>query len=206
MIVRHVRQTDGSGFFELDGLSGNAPFLVTARGFRPSVRWVEVNTELSLTFDLVPGLFAPGPHALTIGAAAECRDGLPEAARTRTYTATIEDVFDYWEVGEYLRATLGGANFRHDSRGRHNFFIGGYRHDGAEFVLLDYDGLLYSGTPWVVEQLTPSTALVMTGRAKLSGTLAGVISVVSTTSGQDPDYLNPVAACRSDAHQFVLSR
>jgi hypothetical protein len=35
MIVRHVRQTDGSGFFALDGITGNTPFLVTARGFRP---------------------------------------------------------------------------------------------------------------------------------------------------------------------------
>ena len=206
MIVRHVRQTDGSGFFELDGLSGNAPFLVTAQGYRPFVRWVEVNNDLSLTFDLAPSLFAAGPHRLTISAAAGCRDSLPEAARTRTYTAVMEDAFDYWEVGEYLWVRLSGANFRQDSRGRHNFFSGFYLQDSAGFVLLDYDGAAYSGTPWVVEQLTPSTALVIAGNARLSGTLNGVIYIVSTSSGQDPDYRNPIAVCRSDAHQFELSR
>jgi len=206
MIVRHVRQTDGGGFFELDGLSGNAPFLVTAPGFRPFVRWVEVNNDLSLTFDLAPSLFSAGPHSLTISAAAECRDGLPEAARTRTYTAVIGDAFDYWEVGAYLWVTLSGASFWQDSRGRHHSFFAGYRQDSVEFFLLDYDVRVNTGTPRVVEQLTSSTALVIAGHANLSGTLNGAIYVVSTASGQDPDYRNPVAACRSDAHQFVLSR
>jgi hypothetical protein len=206
MIVRHVRQTDGSGFFAIDGITGNTPFLVTAQGFRPSVRWVEVNKDLSLIFDLVPGLFTPGLHTLTISAAAECRHELPEAARTRTYTARIEDAFDYWEVGEYLWVTLSGANFRQDTRGRHNSFWGNYQQDSAEFVLLDYDGLLYTGTPRVVDQLTPSTALVIVGTAKLSGTLSGVIYVVTTTSGQDPDYRSPIAVCQSEVHHFLLSR
>jgi hypothetical protein len=204
MIARHV-QTDGRGFFALEGLSGNAGFLVTAPGFRPFVRWVYVNADLSLTFGVARSLFAAGPHRLTISAAAGCRDGLPEAARTRTYTAVIEDLVD-WEVGAYAEVTLSDASFRQDSRGRHNWFFGFYRQDSVEFDLSDYDGRPNTGTPWVVEQLTPSTALVIAGHVKLSGILNGVIYVVSTASGQDPDYGTPIAVCRSDAHQFVLSQ
>ena len=206
MIDRHVRQTDGNGFFAIEGLYGNAPFLVTAPGFRPFVRWVDVRDNLSLTVDLAPSLFTAGPHRLTISAAAGCRDGLPEAARTRTYTAVIEDAFDYWEVGTYLWVTLSGASFRQDSRGSHNSFFGAYQQDSVEFFLANYDGRLNTGTPRLVEQLTPSTALVIAGHAKPPGTLDGDIYVVSTASGQDPDYANPIAVCRSAAHQFVLSQ
>lgn len=178
---------------------------LTAPGFRPFVRSVDVNSDLSLTFDLAPSLFTAGPHRLTISAAAGCRDGLPEAARTRTYTAVITDAYDYWELVAYLWVTLSGASFRQDSRGGHKSFLGAYQQDNVEFFLSDYDGLINTGTPRVVEQLTPSTALVIAGHAKRSGTLDGVIYVVSTASSPDPDYGNPVAVCRSDAHQFVLS-
>jgi hypothetical protein len=196
-------RTDSSGFFELDGLA--KPWVivdVTAEGYWP----LRSGTD-TLTFDLTRSPLASGTYTLTISAGADCRRELPEAARTRTYAAVVGYDYDPWDVGPYVVVTLSGANFRVDGRGRHGGFYGmpSGAGDSVVFVLVaNYN----STSPFVavVEQLTPSTALVIAGSANMSGTLNGELYIVPTVVAGDPDYQNPIAVCRSNAHQFVLSR
>jgi len=152
---------------------------------------------------------ATGTYLLTISASATCRDELPEAARTRVYTAVVEDLVPYGPGSEQLLVTLSGADFRADY-GRQNYFSGFVEDDTVRFILPDHDAV-YSirRVPAIVEQLTPSTALVIAGVAGLSGTLNGVIYTVPLVTDrgfQFADYQNPIASCRFSAHQFVLSR
>ena len=115
----------------------------------------------------------------------------------------------YGPGSEQLFVTLRDGDFRFDF-GTHNYFWGIFEDDTVRFLLPDYDAVYsVTGLPFVIERLTPSTALVIAGEAGLSGTLNGVIYVVSLVTDrgfQTADYRNPIAVCRSSAHQFVLSR
>ena len=115
----------------------------------------------------------------------------------------------YGPGSEQLFVRLSGGDFRFDF-GTHDHFAGWFVDDTVRFVLPDYDAVYtVTGVPFVIERLTPSTALVIAGEAGLSGTLDGVIYVVPLVTDrgfQTADYRNPIAVCRSSAHQFVLSR
>jgi hypothetical protein len=200
--------TDSSGFYELKGLARPTVTVdVTAEGFWP-VRQGSVAADSLSTFELRRSPLASGTYSLTVRASGDCRHELPEAARSRTYSAAVHYDYDPWDVGPYMNVTLGGANFRVDRLGRHDSFYGVPSEEGAFFVLVgDYNRVaLTSPYVAVVEQLTPSTLLVIAGYANLSGTLEGVLQIVPVAAGQDPDYRIPIAVCRSEAHHFVMSR
>jgi len=185
-----------------------AIFYVSAEGHWTVQQSLNVVADSSLTIELARTPLASGTYTLTISASGDCRHALPETARTRTYSAVVQYDYDPWYVGAFLNVTLSGASFRVDSLGRHGGFYGTPSAEGVSFVLVgDYNRVaLTSPYVAVVEQLTPTTVLVIAGYANLSGTLDGVLHIVSTVAGQDPDYRNPIAVCRSSAHQFVLSR
>lgn len=92
----------------------------------------------------------------------------------------------------------------------HHHFPGFFEDDTVRFVLPAYNAVYsVTGLPFVIERLTSSTALLIAGEAGLYGTLDGVIYVaplVTNRGFQTFDYKNPIAVCRSSAHQFVLSR
>jgi hypothetical protein len=121
----------------------------------------------------------------------------------------VEDWVPYGPGSEQLFVRLSGGDFSFDF-GTHDHFAGWFVDDTVRFVLPDYDAVYtVTGLPFVIERLTPSTALVIAGEAELSGPLNGVIYVarlVTDRGFQTLDYRNPIATCRSIAHEFVLSR
>ena len=186
---------------------GDTRFDVTAPEYLPYSRSIPVTTNLSLVFDLAPRPL--GTYRLTIRPNAVCPHELTEAAGTRVYTAVVEDSVPYGPGSEQLKVTLSGADFRADY-GMQNSFSGAFDDENGtvRFILPDHNASIIR-VPAVVEQLTKSTALVIAGEARLSGTLNGVIYIVPLVTDrgfQYPDYQNPIASCRSSAHQFVLSR
>ena len=88
---------------------------------------------------------ATGTYRLTISTSATCRAELPEAARTRVYTAAVEYSVPYGPGSEQLFVTLSGGDFRFDV-GTHNYFWGIFEDDTVRFVLLDHSAV-YHGTP-----------------------------------------------------------
>ena len=203
-------QTDSSGFFGIEGVPGpaSADVYVSAEGHWTVHQFLNLVADSSLTFELARTPLASGTYRLTISASGDCHHQLPETARTRTYSAYLQYDYDPWYLGMFMNVTLGGAQFRVDSLGTHGGFYGVPSGEGVSFVLVgDYNRVaLTSPYVSVVDQLTATTALVIAGYANLSGTLDGVLHIVRTVAGQDPDYRNPIAVCRSNAHQFELSR
>lgn len=116
----------------------------------------------------------------------------------------------YGPGSEQLFVRLSGGDFSFDF-GTYDHFAGVFDDDTVRFILPDYNAVdSITGLPFVIERLTTSTALVIAGEAGLSGTLNGVIYIaplVTRVGFQTAlDYRNPIATCRSNAHQFVLSR
>jgi hypothetical protein len=147
-----------------------------------------------------------GTYRLTIGAAAACREQLPEEARTRTYNAVLT------MEGRRVTVRLEGAKFYVNVYGNGNRFSGVVDPNRVTFTLNSYDDSMGDGFyyPDVFEELAPATALAVMGVAvvtpsatSLSGTLNGSIERLRE---EGPYRFSPQAACGSTGHQFVLTR
>jgi hypothetical protein len=193
-----VTLTDADGRFTFDGMpGGDAEITVTKDGYEPSVQRVHVTGDVDVYFALEPFGYIDirGTYDLEITAAADCRNNLPEAVRTRIYTAVVTE-----DRGGFL-VTLTGAEFLG------NTFHGGMDEQGVWFGTYHSDTTGYNE---FVERLTPSTALQIefivrptVSRTKLVGTMEGNLAITSTElEGRAP----PGAYCVSDRHQFLMSR
>jgi hypothetical protein len=200
--------TDGLGFFRLFGVGGDVGFRASADGFLATdvIQRVAANGT-NVDFILQPagptrGL--AGDWTLTFQAAADCQS-LPDAARTRTYRATIV------QLGASLDFSLSGAEFAFDLNRPptlQNSFRGRVVGDLLTLVLTESLDFYYS-TPFrydVAEQLGDNNVLAFVGTGVApangnvfsSGSFDGTISTGPFASGR--------TRCTRPNHQFSLAR
>jgi Carboxypeptidase regulatory-like domain len=200
--------TDASGSFRLYGVGGDVGFRASAEGFRTTEVIQRVSAHgTSIDFVLqpaVPTRTLAGEWTLTFQAAAGCPP-LPDAARVRTYRATIE------QAGASLRFSLSGAQFALDSNrppALQNTFLGRVVGESLTLVLTETLDFYYYTTARydVAEQLASDTVLAFvgtgtataTGSVFSSGVFSGTISVGPIGSGR--------TSCTRTNHQFSLTR
>lgn len=203
--------TGQDGRYRLYGVSGDTRIRISKSGYHPRVEDVSVHDHLTRDFDLVLAHLradVAGPYTLTITAAAECADTLPEAARSRTYSASLA------QNGPVVTASLTGASFVLLRSTRGNRFQGTVEGDRVTFSLTPYDWYYKGyGQPYadLVEELVPGsvylvidgTATVVVGSSRLTGTLDGSFQVFDGDPRWGP---RRTARCRADNHDIVFSR
>jgi hypothetical protein len=194
--------------YRLYGVAGDIDVRVTINGYQEQRKSINVTSNQTLDFDLVlsrPREEIAGTYTLTVSAAAECRERLPEEARTRTYTAVVT------QQGPRVSVSLEGSRFVVSGGQTFNSFRGTVEPAGITFRLNQYGEFsFYIYLPDVLEQLTSETLLSFSGttvptvtRSGLSGALSGTIE---TLQGASSGRFQQIAACTSTSHQFILSR
>jgi hypothetical protein len=217
--------TDWNGSAKLLGVPQDVELRFSKDGYEPIVqsvhfegirRFVRVQMTASNRVDLA------GKYQLTISSGSCEGDGaVPDAARTRTYTARM------WNAGLQIQVELSGASFAlgqclmpgmaRCSAKTGNAFTGQTQARDARFTLVGYspawdwnDGIY----PDLVESIPGVGLLTISGNAHVtptadgfSGTLDGAFEIydslsVDTTTGQG----RVLASCRSSGHRFTLVR
>jgi hypothetical protein len=125
---------------------------------------------------------------------------MPAQLRNRTYTAEIR------QVDSRISVQLGGREFSVNGPVTYNLLTG--RVAGTTIVFDHLSGDWWGDyPPAIVEQLTSSSTLVITGRivvsergGRLDGTLDGRLDVMSQ------DGVMPTASCHATDHRVVLTR
>jgi hypothetical protein len=196
--------SDG-GFYALYGLTGTTRLNVSREGYRPLVESVEITGPryLELRLSLLARPWDPsGTYTLTVNAAPECRDVLPEELRDRSYSATVETGSDprgalitvpgvVWEyVNWYFwlaRIDDNGLTLNADS------YYGPpvvERLGGNKFFLLETAGTL-------------ARAELVRSPSGMAGTLEATLSLAAGSVWYSADR---IASCRSVNHRMTLSR
>jgi hypothetical protein len=174
--------TNWEGRYALFGIAGPTTFSVSKAGYGTEHRSVGGTTHEVLNVGLTPGALASvaGTYTVTMEADPACRAALPEPARLRTYQAALTQ-----NVAR-VSFKLSGASFVVDE------FEGSAEPNEVRFVLVDYWGYYWNGTPFpsVVETVSsnPWIQLVPSGRARLSVTpdgLAGELAGAIETFDRD---------------------
>ena len=101
--------TDQDGRYRLYGVPPTAEIRVTKAGYQPVTQTVSLSDHQTQNFTLTPT--APradlaGTYTLTISAADQCRDRLPQEVWTRRYDARVT------QSGPLLDVSLSGGTFR----------------------------------------------------------------------------------------------
>jgi hypothetical protein len=197
-----------AGTFVAYGIAGNVEITVSKDGFVPQARRVTVSAHQSdgVDFELLPSI--EGTYTLRLVAAAECRAGLPDDARERTYLAKIA------QSGPNLDVTLTGATLDSDwfGRGFANAFRGAVEAGRVSLSLPRSRGI---GT--ILDNLTGSDDLprylavfgsVTTTRTPdgYSGALVGTFQMMTAGDWWSSPLSSSGGSCTSFAHQFTLSR
>jgi Carboxypeptidase regulatory-like domain len=205
--VMSVR-TDGEGIYRLYGVKGDVELRVRAEGYPDQVRGIPVTDDARLDFAMPSTANLTGSYELAITAdSSSCPVGarytLPEELRVRTYDATIR------QNGRQLSVKLAGGSL---TAGSFNGIVNG---STATFDIhgITPDPFYYyynyiDTTLDLVEQLAPSSYLLISGKATtsqvatgMSGQLTGVMGVLSKLSG----YANFTTSCWGK-QKFVLTR
>jgi hypothetical protein len=147
-----------------------------------------------------------GSYTLTVTADDRCSTGfrgavvgaLPDSLKVRTYSAAVS------QVANSLTVELTGPTLQSRTT-----FRGTLQPGSATLTLGDALFIPWDDDGWyanVSERLSPSTYLLLEGQAvisttSLSGTLDGSILLFDALKRD-----GPIAACRSNVHQFKLSR
>lgn len=202
-------RTDADGIYRLYGLVGDVEVRVRADGYPDQVRGIPVTEDARLDFALPAGANLTGSYELTITAdgavcPATARNPFPAQFRVRTYNASVT------QSGSQLSVKLTGGSLMFGSfSGTQNgtnatFDIHGITSDPFYHYYTYFDRSLD-----LVEQLSSSTYLIVSGKATtskvssgLSGQLAGVIGVVGSLAGSYPNF---TSSCWG-LQQFVLSK
>src|SRR6185436_12777007 len=100
-------KTDYDGTYRLYGVAGPVEIQISKSGYDTIVRGLTVSgTDVASVTEIrqsvIPSL--AGTYSLTLAAAGNCT-ALPVEARSRTYSATVQ------QSGPVLTVTLGGADF-----------------------------------------------------------------------------------------------
>ena len=212
--------TDWYGLARLFGVPADVEVRVSKEGYESTVQSLRLSTGGQARIELSPSRSRAdlsGSYHLTITSGSCSGDGaLPEAATSRTYSASI------WEPGGKVRVQLSGATFpskvcpgTNCFGGDGSSFTGENQASETRFELREYvpDWDWNAGIyPDVAERLADGTLLTVSGRAivtpsadGLSGTLDGSISIFDSLplSGEGGRLL---ASCRSTSHRFTLVR
>ena len=201
-------QSFGDGRYRLYGVAGPARIRAEKAGYQTVVQDLVVGAHATANFELSlsnPRQHVSGQYTLTVAAAAECRDNLPEEAWTRRYAATLH------QQGPLLRAELSGAAFVVVG-GRGNSFDGRVEPSGVTFYLASADYYFFYRIFSVdlVEELSPPNYLIVEGFATLTGstdTLDGALNGAFSIYDQDPRRFPRVKTrCQSTQHRFTLRR
>jgi hypothetical protein len=219
--------TAWDGTATLLGVPQDAQIGFTKDGYQPVVQSVHLDGNGgSIVAQLIPSagrLNLAGQYQLTLSGGNCSGDGVfPEAAKTRTYAASIQNAPTYGSFG--LIVNLSGANFAlgtcplcgGETRG--NFFGGQTEVADGRFTLVAYagpadwnDGIY----PNVVEKLADGSLLTISGQAIVTptpngfaGTLDGAFGIYRdfVTGGSGGSGSQAVATCRSSALPFALVR
>ena len=200
--------TGFDGRYRLYGVPARADIRVTKAGYQPLGQALSLSDHQTQNFGLVllnPRVNLAGTYTLTIAAAAECQDKLPQEAWTRRYTATVT------QTGSQLDVSLSGATFVVDRSGEGDGFRG-LIEPGRVVFAIDYGDFYYYRTwPDIIEEIDSSlyfgaygsvSAAVTPGNVSgdLNGTLFTVISDPRTS------FPAPSRFCNARSHQFVLQR
>jgi len=201
-------QTDAQGIYRLYGLSGLVELRVRAPGYPDQVRVLAVSDDAHYDFALPPLANLSGSYQLTISAeSAACpssaRNALPDDLRVRIYDATISQTGPQLSVKLRAPSLTSGSFSGSVTSGIATFDIHGIS-SGFYYYYSYFEHSLD-----LVEQLSPSGFLVISGKATastvangLSGTLQGVMGVVPTVSTAYPNFSS---ACYGKK-RFVLVR
>lgn len=198
--------TDADGVYRLYGVSGDIELRVLAPGYPEQKRGFSVASNSTVDFALPPGGVLTGSYDLSIVTdAGSCsgRNTLPEDLRARTYAATIAQSGPQLSV-KVNAPSLTFGSFSGTQQGTTvTFNIHGIT---SEF---DYYYTYFDRTFDLVEQLSPTGFLVISGTATtsatptgLSGTLSGVMGVVGSLSSPYPNFSS---VCYGKK-QFALTR
>ena len=210
--------TNTVGHYELPGVSepftvratkeGYAPFTTTrSTGYSP----LSIYIVLALS---TPSVNIAGDYTLTLTADTAC-SGLPDAARSRTYTVSMTSMPN---TPENYRAVLGGATFLSSEAGQFDVDVAGtYAHFRFGDPWDDGDGAKRAGS-YIVEEVAPSTYLGIAGSAGLtanggttiSGSFSGTVQYcVNPNPAAIGNYQCPVGqivVCNSTNHQMLFVR
>jgi hypothetical protein len=207
--------TGADGQYRLYGVAGDMTFRVSKDGYQTQTQNLSVwdhgqspPVRLALAR---PRAEIAGTYSLTITADASCSNGLPDEAKSRTYTAVLT------QAGPQVEVRLAGGTFLISRDGGGNRFVGRVEPTQFVFTLRQFDAYYYNyyGGPYyadVAEQLTDMRYLAISGTVSafgasgsLSGTLDGAFELYAMDL-RSRQFQNPTLRCRSGAHRFQLTR
>jgi hypothetical protein len=176
-----VATTDTEGRFRLYGIAGQVNLLITAVGYAPLARSLQVNTHANQNFQLA----LSGPRSTlqgnyTVGFEAISCSGLDSNFLVRSYEAAVT------QSGADLTVTLTEPRFRVDGAGKGNRFRGRAMSGGAAFTLDPFVTEYYNNGliayPDVAEQLSDGSVLVTAGSVVLLGSATAMSGEMSSDS------------------------
>jgi hypothetical protein len=213
-------RTDGEGFFALYGVGGRVTIHAKKEGYANRTEQIDVAANASHgntihSFEMVsdgPRRNLSGTYRLTLEAveSPHCSpsgtSSLPDAARTRSYDATVA------QHGAGLTVTLGGADFI-VTNGRGNHFDGIVDpNDSVTFSIGDdnYYYYYYSGLEDLVERFNDTSALVINGVISAKANAGGMAGTLNgrfrLAQGHSAPFSRSLAVCYSDSHLFDMRR
>lgn len=198
-----------TGSYALYGVAGPTEVTVTKEGYRPHLERLEVSRHLALDVPLAP--VAPpwdpsGTYTMTITAAPECRDALPEEARARTYPASIA-------IASY-NARRASISFPGTQFVSTNWFFWEAVIHASSLALEAADYVNYG--PPLVQRLSPSRYFLVEGTnefaiaevLRTSIGLEGPLDATISIREGNENWFNAsrVVTCRSVNHRLTFSR
>ena len=189
--------TDGHGKYELYGLAGLVHIRVSKDGYFDKADRIDVRAHIAHAFEInqvAPTADYTGVYTLIV-TSVQCTPGVPEFAKTRVYTARLE------QSGASLVVDLSDANFW-GSAG----FAGVLEADGdlrfsiQPLVIWDVGGDF-------VERLSDGNDLIVGGVVVGRGTAAGITR--KPVERADAAWVpftrlnNPVDSCHVDRFEFI---
>ncbi len=193
------------GSYRFVGVSGTVSVKASRSGYRSEEQSVTMSKDRTVNLELQPTT-APaqmaGTYELTLTASSSCSALLPREARSRTYTARIE------QSGATVEVSLSGADFV-DTNGYYcrpgpaDHFTGVVRGNKAFFDLNAGGGFYSRDCFAVAERLSDTANLGIDGSgegtissSKISGTLDGVFQI----------FPDSPSVCAAKNHRFTFSR
>jgi hypothetical protein len=204
--------TNSNGSYTLYGVAGSIRLHSKKAGYLNVIQDIHVSGNSTHDVTMTPERTREalsGQYRLTISATG-CSSISGELQR-RSYDATLD------QQGSRVSVTLSGADFIVVS-GRGNHFEGSYDTDGrVTFNLLGsapffyyYYYYYFTQPPDVVERVTPSSALVISGNASTrvnGGVIAGDLNgTLGLTNRITTPFWPYASQCQSGRHGFELRR
>jgi Big-like domain-containing protein len=197
------------GYFTFLGVGGRVVLQAKKDGYDNKLETIIVNESLTHDFEMTPvrqRTNLAGTYSLRLTANCDPRfPQLPEVARSRTYIATVS------QQGADLKVTLSGSDFV-ITNGRGNTFDGSEDpFDNVRFMLGSnsyYYYYYFLGSSGIVERLTPTTSLLVTGVVNAKGSSSAIVGGLDGTIQvkEGSGFPQPQPPCYSRSHSFEMRR